>query len=77
MLKHIWNLTMQSSLSVNWKYRCFLAAVTLLSALGGLVFWLLIDQFVGVNRVQWMICSIGYGSLFGFFKGMIHVFNNE
>ena len=69
----LWNCINRISLNDQLKITTFLFCSTVLAALMGFSIWWCIHFFV-LNRMDWMICFMGYPALFaGFLGGVFYL----
>ncbi|MCR5067263.1 MAG: hypothetical protein K6A14_04280 [Erysipelotrichaceae bacterium] len=78
MKKTIWNLIGKSNLSENDKKNLFLLVMTEIYGVIGYLLWLIIGRQLFDNRLDWLLCFIGFSAFFpGFLLAIFYVYNHE
>ena len=78
MNRIIWNWIDSKHFPRRIRDALFLAAVTLVYALAGYLLWLILGQRLFSDRVDWMLCFIGFPAFFpGFLMGIIYLYKYE
>ena len=76
-MKHIFAYIDGLHLNINQKNRFFIIINCLVSGILGLLIWLFIGKYYFKGPL-WLICFIGYPSLFvGVFGSLLHLSNHE
>ena len=74
----LWNWISGLGLHRKTRNTLFLATITLFYALIGYVLWLLLGTRLLSDRVEWMLCFIGFFAFFpGFLTGIIYLYKYE
>ncbi len=78
-MKNLWTFIDKKDWSEKTKYKAVSLILGILSALAGLVLWLLIRKWV-LSGWDWMICFVGYSAVLSwfavFFYSCGHDFHN-
>ena len=78
MKKTIWNLISKSNLSDSNKKNLFLLVITEIYGVIGYLLWLLLGRNLLSDRLDWMLCFIGFAAFFpGFLFGIFFIYNHE
>ena len=74
----IWKWIDSKKLPVKVRDALFLATMTLIYALIGFLLWLVVGIRLFGNRVDWMLCFVGFLAIFpGFLMAIIYLYKYE
>ncbi len=78
MKSYLWNLLTGKQYNAKTKNSLFLLAMIAFYGIIGFLVWLVLGQRLFENRIDWMICFIGYPAvILGFFQGILYIYNHE
>ena len=76
-MKKLWTIVNQLSIKREMKNRLFILFWMLLSAMMGGALWGVLGR-IFLPEISWLICFIGYPTIFlGFFGAILYLYNHE
>ena len=77
VMKRIWNLVNNMNMDKRIKNKIYIALMICVSAAFGAGLWLVIGRLL-FQRLEWLVCFIGYPAvIFGFYGAILYIYNHD